>query len=201
MVKLVKGRDKIKKFSATRLQTSSVMMNEQVAEQKQEKERWRDSEEQFRLLFEDSPISLWQEDFSDVKRYIESLRGSAVKDFREYFENHPEDVYHCAEIVKVLAVNKATLDMYDAGDNELFFDNLEKVFTEDSYDLFREQLIAIAEGRKIFEGEGINKTLKGQKKYIRLKWSVVPGCEETYSKVMVSIIDISDFKRSENLFA
>ena len=81
------------------------MMNEQVSEQKQNKEEWRDSEEQFRMLFEDSPISLWQEDFSDIKRYIDSLRGSAVKDFREYFENHPEDVYHCAEIVKDLAFN------------------------------------------------------------------------------------------------
>ncbi len=210
MVKLVKGRDKIKKFSSTRLQTSSVTMSEQVpkkyrmlvadeiAEQKQKEEERRDDEEQFRIIFEDSPISLWQEDFSGVKRYIDSLRGSGIKDFRGYFENHPEDVCHCAEIVKVLLVNKATLDMYEAGNKEAFFGNLEKVFSEDSYDLFREQLITIAEGRKIFEGEGTNKTLKGQKKYIRLKWSVAPGCEETLSKVMISIIDISDFKRSED---
>ena len=37
-------------------------------------ERLREEEERYRMIFEESPISLWEEDFSEVKRYIEKLR-------------------------------------------------------------------------------------------------------------------------------
>jgi DNA-binding CsgD family transcriptional regulator len=100
-------------------------------------------------------------------------------------------------MVKILAVNRSTLDMYQAENKEELLSSLEKVFTEGSYGLFREELIAIAEGRKIFEGEGITQTLKGERKNISLKGSVAPGHEETLSKVFVSIIDITDLKRTE----
>jgi len=186
-VKIMKYKGKIARMGAIRDLTDREKMEEAL----------RDSEERFRMLFEDSPISLWEEDFSDVKKYIDSLRNSGLKDFRAYFENHPEDVDHCLQMVKILAVNRSTLDMYQAENNEEFLSNLEKVFTKESYDLFREELIAIAEGRKTFESEGITQTLKGERKHISLRWSVAPGHEETLSRILVSIIDITDRKRSE----
>jgi PAS domain S-box-containing protein len=178
-------------------QTARMAAIRDRSDRKRAEEALRVGEERFRMLFEDSPISLWEEDFSDVKKYIDSLRKSGLKDFRAYFENHPEDVEHCLQMVKILAVNRSTLDMYQAENNEEFLGDLEKVFTDESYDLFREELIAIAEGRKIFEGEGITQTFKGERKNISLKWSVAPGHEETLSKVFVSIIDITDLKHTE----
>ena len=37
----------------------------------------KDSEERFRDLFENSPVSLWEEDFSEVRRYLLSLEDEA----------------------------------------------------------------------------------------------------------------------------
>ena len=45
----------------------------------------RESEKRFRTLFEDSPISLWEEDFSEVKSYIDGLRQRDITDFESYF--------------------------------------------------------------------------------------------------------------------
>ncbi|MGC9516220.1 MAG: MEDS domain-containing protein [Methanomicrobiales archaeon] len=50
------------------------------------------SEKRYRNLFENSPISLWEEDFSQVKSFIEQLKEDSVDDFREYFENNPDIV-------------------------------------------------------------------------------------------------------------
>jgi hypothetical protein len=35
-------------------------------------------------------MSSWEEDFSEIKTFIDSLRNSGIQDFRSHFENHPE---------------------------------------------------------------------------------------------------------------
>jgi PAS domain S-box-containing protein len=168
-----------------------------ITERKQTEEALRESEKRYRSLFEESPISLWEEDFSDVQIYLEDLRDSGVKDLRGHFINHPEAVARCVDMVKLIDVNKATLEMYDAESIAEFRNNIGSVFGEDSYDVFREALSVLAEGETIFEGEATTQTLKGDKNNIVLKLSVAPGYEETWSKVLISISNITDRKQAE----
>lgn len=160
-------------------------------------ETLRESEERYRNLFEDSPISLWEEDSSEIKNYIDDLRRKGVKDFREYFETHPEEVIRCTSMVKVVNVNKATVSLFRALGKKELMDGLGQIFTEHSYGLFKEELIAIAQGRTEFEGEDVVKTMAGNEIQVNLKWSVAPGHEKDYSKRHVSIIDITQRKRAE----
>ncbi len=157
----------------------------------------QESEDWYCSLFKDSPISFWEGDFADVKTHIDSLRGKGVKDFRTYFESHPEAVANCASMVKVIWVNMATLELYKARGKEEFQNGLGTVFGEESYDVFREGLIAIAEGKTRFESEAVTQTLIGDKKHSVLRWYIAPGYEETLSEVLVSIIGITERKRAE----
>ncbi len=157
----------------------------------------RESEEQYRNLFEDSPISLWEEDSSDIKNYIDDLRSKGVEDFREYFETHYEEVIRCTAMVKVVNVNKAAVLLFRALGKKELMDGLGQIFTEHSYGLFKEELIAIAQGRTEFEAEDVVRTMAGDEIHVYLKWSVAPGHEEDYSKRHVSMIDITERKRAE----
>jgi hypothetical protein len=47
-------------------------------------------------------VSIWEEDFSEVKAAIESLRAQGVRDFREYIAAHPEFVRQAVAMVKVV---------------------------------------------------------------------------------------------------
>jgi PAS domain S-box-containing protein len=102
-------------------------------------------------------------------------------------------------MVKVVDVSEGTLDLYGIDDKERLREGLAIVFGEESYDVFREELVAIAEGKTWFESEAITQTLAGDKIHISLKLTVPPGYEETLSKVLVSVIDITERKQAEEM--
>jgi PAS domain-containing protein/GAF domain-containing protein len=168
-----------------------------ITERKQTEKSLHESETRYRGLFEDSPISLWEEDFSAVKTYLDRLRQEGITNFRAYFGAHPEEIGKCAAMVKIIDVNQATLTLYEARDKEEFFQGLDKVFGEESAEAFKEELIAIAEDRTKIDVEAINYTLSGKRKNLSLTWSVAPGYENTLSKVLISIIDITEQKEAE----
>ncbi|MGB7060853.1 MAG: PAS domain S-box protein [Candidatus Zixiibacteriota bacterium] len=168
-----------------------------ITERNRAEEALQKSEDRYRSLFEDSPISLWEEDFSQVKKYIDRLRDSGTKDFRRYFETHPKAVAKCASLVKVIDVNKASLRLYKARNKEDLKSGLGKIFARESYYPFTEELIAIAEGRTHFEKEADARTLRGDSRHVSVTWSVAPGHEETLSKTVVAITDVTEAKEAE----
>jgi two-component system, cell cycle sensor histidine kinase and response regulator CckA len=169
-----------------------------ITERKQAEEELRASLERYRSLFEDSPVSLWEEDFTAVKAYVDELLSSGITDFRRHMETHPDVVRRCASLVKILNVNEATLGMYHVSSRAELLANLPQVFTEDAYGLFTEEVITVAEGRTRCQGESMNRTLSGEPIHVHLIWSVVPGFERSYGRVLVSLLDISDRKRTES---
>ncbi len=157
----------------------------------------RESEQRFRGLFEDSPISLWEEDFSAIKRYIDRLRVNGVRNFRDYFKSHPEEVLHCLHLGQIVDVNKATMELYQCTSREDLLGDLSLFSSEETMPAHAESLIAIAEGKTRFEIETVNKTLTGEKIWVKLRWSAAQGYEDCMSKILVSIIDITEIKRTE----
>lgn len=158
------------------------------------------SETRYRTLFENTPISLWEEDFSAVKKYIEELRKIGVYNFRSYFQQRPEAVRHCLSLVEVFDVNRAALELHQVEDKETLLGKLSQIILNpDPLTLFIEQLHAIAEGQLRFAGEVMLYTLAGNKIYVDLSWSVAPGSERTYQKVIVCLRDITERKRTEEM--
>jgi PAS domain S-box-containing protein len=168
-----------------------------ITERKHIEEVLLEKEERYRSLFEDSPISLWEEDSSGTKKYVDALKSKGIEDLRTYFESHPKEVALCASTMKVLDVNKASINLFKAKSKSDLIDGLENIFTERSYETFKEELIAISEGKTSFESEDIVKTLTGDRIHVNMRWVLAPGNEETYSKRLVSIVDITERKRAE----
>ncbi|MGB8982791.1 MAG: hypothetical protein WCC12_13015, partial [Anaerolineales bacterium] len=136
------------------------------------------SETRYRGLFEDSPISLWEEDFSQVKQRIDALRQQGIADLRAYLESHPDFVKECLAVTRVVDVNKATLALYGASSKEELLFSLEKILPADAHIAFMEELLHIANGDLQFEWEGINLTMAGDPIHARLHWTVLPGYED-----------------------
>jgi hypothetical protein len=97
----------------------------------------------------------------------------------------------------VIDVNQRTLNLFRAGSKEDLFARLDHVFGEEMSAHFAEELLDMWTGRMAYECEGINYTLTGEPIDIHLQRSVLPGHEDTWERVLISITDISARKKAE----
>jgi PAS domain S-box-containing protein len=155
------------------------------------------SEARFRTLFEDSPISLWEEDLTKLKFYFDDLKEQGVTDFRKFFLENPEALLHCASLVTVVDVNKATLALLGATSKEDLFGNLDKVLTESSMAAFAEEMILLASGGREYCGEITNRTLDGDTIWVMVHFFVPDEYKDTLSRVIVSLLDVTPRRRAE----
>ncbi len=158
----------------------------------------QESEKRFFTLFENSPASLWEEDFSEVKSYLQSIESEIDNNIEHYLTIHPEVLAQCAKRVKIIDVNQATLKLHGAKTKEELLENLNTTFTSDSYPTFQKEIIAIQHGIHYLETEAVVKTLDGIERYINLQWQVSPQHKETLSRVLISITDITERKLTED---
>ena len=159
------------------------------------------SEARFRGLFEHAPVSIWEEDFSAVRQYIDDLRHAGVVNVSAYFDAHPEAVAECATRVKIVDVNRATLEMYQAESKTELLADLSKVLGPESLKPFKEELLALVNGATSFENETFNYTMSGESRDVFLRLTVAPGYEETWAKVFVGISDITERRKAEAALA
>ncbi|MEJ2426695.1 MAG: diguanylate cyclase, partial [Candidatus Thiodiazotropha sp.] len=157
----------------------------------------RDSEERFRLVYENSPVPTWEEDFSAVKTRLDELREEHGSDIEAYLMEHPEIVMECVSLVRIINVNDATLELHEAESKDALFEGLLKTFTPDSYIAFRKELIALSRGETELTFDAVVQTLRGEPREVNVSFVVCPGYEHTLSKVFVSLFDITQRKQDE----
>ena len=148
-------------------------------------------------LFEHSPISLWVEDYTGIRQRFTALRGEGVSDLARHLRLHPAFVQQCIASIKVIDVNHRTLELFRASSKDELFARLDDVFGTDSSAHFAIELLDMWTGRMLYECEGVNYTLTGEPIDIHLQRSVLPGHEDTWARVLISIIDISARKKAE----
>ena len=149
-----------------------------------------------RTIFDTVPVSIWVEDFSKVKAAMDELRSQGVTDFRGYFAEHPEFVKKAMRMVKVVDVNAASLKLFEAKDKQELLGSLGKVLSQDAMQGFLDELVAVAEGKTMFEGEIPDRTLRGKSLHL---WRTIifPDGDSNFSNILVSLTDITEHKRVE----
>jgi len=156
-----------------------------------------ESEKRFRHIFDTAPVSIWQEDWTEVGRLLDEVRAQGVADWETYFTEHPEFVERALKSVKVLDVNQWTLDMLGAATKDQLIASLCTVFsTPETLRSFVVHLIAFASGQTTFRSEGALNTLKGGTLLCFIAMTFPPP-QSGAGKVLATVIDISEHKRTE----
>jgi diguanylate cyclase (GGDEF)-like protein len=170
---------------------------EDVTERETARRQLSRSEEYARGLFEHSPVSLWVEDFSSVKGLLDEVRRQGIRDFRVFTDVHPEFVERCMSEIRVVDVNRHTLELFAAPDKPTLLRRLGEIFRDDMRENFREQLIDLWHGRIFQQREVVNYSLAGDELHLHLQFSVLPGHEHDWSLVQVALTDITARKKAE----
>jgi PAS domain S-box-containing protein len=156
-----------------------------------------DSEARYHSLFDESPIALWEGDFSRVKDYIDDLRTAGVSDIRAYFEEHPESVVDCIRTIRILNANRAALELFRLGSPKDLEQVLHEGIKSNPVELFLPLMVALAEGQTDYELENTIKTRGGSTLHIIVRRTTAPGYEDTWKKVYIALIDITERKQAE----
>src|SRR5215471_7764828 len=85
----------------------------------------------FESLFEYAPISLWEQDYSGIKKFLDELRVSGVIDLENYLNEHPEEISKSLRLIKVTHVNQETVNMFGAKSEVDLLANLDKMFRDE----------------------------------------------------------------------
>jgi len=174
-----------------------IVALEDISSRVRTEHRLKHSEHYARSLFEHSPMSLWIEDFSGIRSLFEAQRAAGVTDFRAFVDANPAFVVECTRAIQVVDINQATLQMHGARDKREVLDNLGLIFRGKMLSHFADQLVELWEGRTSMQCETVNYTLSGQELSLHLQGSVLPGHEETWTRVLVSLTDITARKQAE----
>ena len=154
-------------------------------------EELKRSELRYRALFENSPISLWEEDFSRLKTHFDHLKKDGVEDFNRYFSDHPEEITRCIRMVRIVDVNRSTLALYEAVSKKELLGSIHRILPQTAQSVLKTELVAMAQAGR-FEIECINRTLKGNDRHLLIKSSIPPGYENSWERVFISVYDLTE---------
>ncbi|MDP5105946.1 MAG: PAS domain-containing protein, partial [Polaribacter sp.] len=171
-------------------------VSQDITIQKQIEEKNLRISEEFKELFENVTISIWNEDFSLIYKEIAKLRKQQVPDFKIYLENNPELIFSLLKKIKVNSVNKATLKLFKAKNLEEFRANIDFTFGEGADKVFGKLLEAIWNNNKIFTSEVNYKKLNGDK-FTALLSIPIPQTVAKQKSVPISIQSIQSIKDAE----
>jgi signal transduction histidine kinase len=108
----------------------------------------------YRNIFEHTPVSLMEIDFTAMFDRIKELRALGVTDFEAYLDEHPQTLHELAPHIKAVDCNALALQMHAKDKSEMVDFSLAQVLhDESSMAAFRGNFLAAARGEQHFESE------------------------------------------------
>jgi signal transduction histidine kinase len=157
--------------------------------------------ERFRILFERSPTAVLEEDWSEAAAYVRSEYAGRPERIRQFLLSYPEVVRNAVGRAQIVRVNQAALDLLEAnGPEDLLGHRDAASVNRSNMDSFIDALVALYQGREIFEHEFFTHTFRGRQVWLQAR------CVDNTSganpvSVMVALADISHLRAREEALA
>ncbi|NIA24267.1 MAG: hypothetical protein GWP04_01725 [Gammaproteobacteria bacterium] len=158
-------------------------------------------DQRYRTLVHRAPISIWEEDFSNVEKWLDGLRSEGVTDLRSFLT--PSMIREATGLITVREVNQACIDLLEARDATQLVGPLQPAsISEETLDSLTEQLIAVWERKDHVTTEVKGLTFKGNPIEGILHWSAprINGRIDL-SSVVVSVTDVTPLKETQRRLA
>jgi diguanylate cyclase (GGDEF)-like protein len=151
-------------------------------------------------MFALAPISLWLEDFSGVRQHLAQWHEAGIRDLRRYMLDDPERSKVCSAHIRIIKVNQQTLKLFEADALSDLIQNLHLIF-RDVFETHIEQLAQMWEGKTSFSSQTVNYSLSGRRMDILLHGTILPGYENDWGRVLLSIEDITEQENAKRQLA
>jgi PAS domain S-box-containing protein len=147
-------------------------------------------------IFNRSAVAHREEDISGVRALLREWRSHGVADVRAYLDTHPEELKKAIDSFRLVDVNDAALELYEARTREELLESPDVTLDAGAMAGFRELVVAIAEGRTKFEIESTTRTLGGKRLDLITRMHIPLEGDESPT-MLTSVLDITGRKQAE----
>jgi len=155
------------------------------------------NELRYRSLFQDSPISMWELDFSRLKQWVESLELKDQEDLLSYLKQYPNLEKVFLSLINIIDVNQATLSLFRAKSLEDLRCKIQKVVIEQSANSICTIIFSLFNGAHQVETEMAFSSLDGMVIHTITRLSLFKGNKGDWTRVHLLILDITERKYAE----
>ncbi len=148
-------------------------------------------------MFRNSPVALWEADFSELKAHMDDLTEKHGNDLKTYIQENPKSMQGSAGRTRLLDANHEAVKLYEADDVPTLLASLRMAVGFEAMLALRDGVIALWEGKSNYPIETIHRTLTGKEKKVVVRFTVRPGYEETWEYVNISVDDVTERKKAE----
>ncbi len=151
----------------------------------------KENEIKYRLLFEESPIAMFNLNMFDVKKHLEKFKITDSSQFFGAIRIQPSFLTELISIVKILAVNKTAFELVGANNRNELLQYFNHEYIMKNIDLYSKLILQLLLGNTRFEDEISVISLNDEAAKIILRVSLAPGYEKTWSKVFLSAVNVT----------
>lgn len=159
----------------------------------------KESEARYYSIFYESPLGMWEGDFSEVKLFIDKLKNEGISDLSKYFDENSDAILAISKLAQIKEMNKASLKMLGAESPAQIKERLHQIFTPESLNILKESIISLTELKSGYSGCMPVKNFRGKDAYYDFIIEIQPGYEESLSRVMMAFSDITERRNNEKI--
>ena len=155
----------------------------------------------YREIFEQTPVGILEEDYSLLKQKIDAMAYSNSEELRRHYKLHPNAIRNLIGTVKMTTANNAALRAYGTSSVDEFINDhmsFDKWWNAEWADFYLDEIVALYDQKLPFNREFTDKSLQGKNIHIRNVTRIVAGCENSWSRVITTIENITERKKIES---
>ncbi len=163
------------------------------------RDRSLDSTSRFLNLFQNAPVSIWEEDFSEVGVWLNGLRKEGVTDLKRHLAENPDVLREGMSCIEVVRVNQAAVHFMQASDpSELVGPLRPETFPDDALPSMSVQFEAVWDGLDRISVEvRRGRTVQGNHLDGLLHWAAPRRFgKPDLSRVIVAVTDVTEMNEA-----
>ena len=145
-------------------------------------------------LFESTPIALWEEDWSELKRMVDRLREQGVTDFVEHFANNEDDMETLRRSTVVTNLNQSTVEQEEFETKQEVYDFIDNLPLDPSKEEYPKVINGFLSGKRIVTTEIDDKSFAGEDLIVVENIALLEGEEDTWSRVITVSLDATELR-------
>lgn len=149
------------------------------------------------LIFDVSPIPMWIEDLSGLKKLFDHWKIKGIKQLSPYLLEDKSRLNQCIQSINMRLVNANALQLFEANSVEELNSQKSDIFLPETIASLLIGLEYLWQGHTEFSYEAVNYTVKNNQITVETKVIILPESLDTWEKVLLITPDISQYRQAE----